>query len=138
MPLAINRDGIQLVLADGAQARSLDQPRVAALLKRTEIGAGNLTYVHQAATGGLSTLEKTQVRSEVLAAPFVAGELTHSHPIEGYMVVDTKQDLASLEGTLLEVIAPRLPVGAFVRHPYRFPPPTAGLHAGATTPELGP
>jgi hypothetical protein len=141
MPLAINRDGIQLVLADGTHARSLDPPRVAALLRRTEIGAGSLTYVHHTAsrpaTGGLSALERTRVRSEILAAPLAGGELTRSHPIEGYMVVDAKEELASLEGVLLEVIATRPTDGAFVRHTYRFPPPNDGLQASATTPEHG-
>jgi hypothetical protein len=136
-PLRITADGAQLVLADGTRARPLDPPRVVALLKRTEIGAGNLAYSYQGtsrrATGGLSDREKSQVRSEILASPFVAGELTRSRPIEGYIIVDAKQELASLEGIVLEVVATRLNDGAFVRRVYRFPSPSEAARADPTT-----
>jgi hypothetical protein len=134
-PLQISSDGAQLVLADGTRARTLDQARVVALLKRTEIGTGDPAYplgVSRHATGGLSEREKTAARSEILAFPFVAGELTRSHPIEGYLVVDAKHELASLDGALLEVAATRISDGAFVRHTYRFTTPTEGARADAT------
>jgi hypothetical protein len=136
-PLRIGRDGAQLILADGTRARPLDQPRVVALLKRTEVGAGDITYAHQGAsrhaTGGLPDREKDKVRSEILATPFVAGELTRSHPLEGYIVVDAKDELASLEGAVLEVVATRLDDGTFVRRTYRFSAPSDAARANAAT-----
>jgi hypothetical protein len=136
VPLRIDGDGAQLVLADGTHAHPLDEPRVAALLERTEIGAANPNYapygLSQSATG-LAYEEKKQVRDKILASPFVGGEVTRSHPIEGYMVVDARRELASLEGAMLEVVATRLIDGAFIRRTYRFPARSEGARADATT-----
>lgn len=124
-PLRIDAEGAHLILADGTRAHPLDQPRVEALLKRTEIGAGDLSYVPPGTsrhpTGGLSASQKKEARKKILASPFVAGEVTRSRPIEGYMVVDAKQELSSLEGAVIEVVATRINDGAFVRRIYRFP-----------------
>jgi hypothetical protein len=54
------------------------------------------------------------------------------------MVVDTKRELASLEGVQLEVVATRVNDGAFVRRTYRFPEPGEKAHAQASTSTVQP
>lgn len=123
-PLRIDPEGARLILADGTHTHPLDPPRVEALLKRTEIGAGNLAYLDtRHPPTGLSGGAKRRIRNEILARPFLTGEVTRSHPVEGFMIVDTKQEVSSLEGAVLEVEATRLDDGAFVRRLYRFPAP---------------
>jgi hypothetical protein len=138
-PLRIGDNGAHLVLADGTRAHPLDRPRVAALLERTEIGAADLSYANvdgsRFATGGLSPSEREQLHSKILASLFVPGEVTRSRPLEGYLVIDAKRDLASLEGAMLEVVATRLEDGAFVRRIYRFGTSSSGARADSTTPE---
>ena len=46
---------------------------------------------------------------------------------------DARRELASLEGAMLEVVATRLIDGAFIRRTYRFPAPSEGTRADATT-----
>lgn len=101
---------LAIVLPDGTQARVFDAERARILLRRTLIAEADLNYLqrpdHQA--GGVSPFARTALAEMISANLLAAGSFGPGEALQGYLVIDTGQAVASLDGVRVELVARRL------------------------------
>jgi len=112
----------RVVLPDGNKIRVLDRERAAVLVRRTWLGAWDLSYQTQREFpwGGLYEPVRKRLQDEVIAGLLDDAALTQNRVLEGYLVVDTVTPLASLERVGLEIVARRASDRVRVRNTYQF------------------
>lgn len=117
----------RVVLPDGSKIRVLDRDRAAVLVRRTWLGAYDLSYRTQPRFpwGGISEPARKRLQEEVIASLIDDSALTRHHPLEGYLVVDTITPLSTLDRVGLEVVARRASDHVRVRNTYQFASSTA-------------
>jgi hypothetical protein len=97
---------VRLRLADGRFARVFDRERAAVLVRRTRLGAANLSYLHTNGgnhpPGGLPPQLQSSLEDYVLDHLLADGTVRPGEPMEGYVVIDTLEPLSSLDGAVLE------------------------------------
>jgi hypothetical protein len=99
---------LRLRLGNGQFARIFDPERAAVLVRRTRLGAANLSYLHTSGErqvpGGLPPWGQEALRKQLLEHLLAGGTVRPDEPLRGYLVVDTLEPLASLDGAVLEAI----------------------------------
>ncbi len=130
--LRLSPGDVTLTLPDGSPGKVLDPPRAIELLRRTDIGAADLSYVGQRnapGPAGLPQAAKPAIKEEVATNLLYAGDFNDRQPIDGYLVVDTETPLASLDGVVLEIVASRVDDTTGLRYTYRFTHPAVAGEA---------
>jgi hypothetical protein len=121
--LRLSPGDVTLRLPDGSPGKVFDPPRAIELLRRTDIGAADLSYVGREAgfrPGGLPQAAKPAIKEEITTNLLYAGDFDRRQPIDGYLVVDTEAPLADLDGVVLEIVASRVDDTTALRYTYRF------------------
>jgi hypothetical protein len=105
VPFALS--SLRLRLGNGQVARIFDPDRAAVLVRRTRLGAPDLSYLHTSGgrhlPGGLPSWGQEALRTQLLEHLLTGGTLRPGEAMQGYLVVDTLEPLVSLDGAVLEV-----------------------------------
>jgi len=127
--LLFNPARVTLTLPGDIRARVLDRQRAAALLDRTQPGAGHLSYLHRPRSrrprGGLTRSERKLIKRRLKTKLLGVSALHRNRPLVGYLVVDTRVPVSSLQGAILNVVVHRATDRRPVRTSFRFPRPSA-------------
>ena len=124
----VSANDISLTLLSGEPGRVFDDPRAVELLHRTTLGDADLSYLQQYShtPGGLGEYTHSELTATVLSRLFSDTVLSSSNsPVEGYVIVDTVQPVASLAGASMAITARRVDDGAPLQATYQIVPPQA-------------
>lgn len=104
VPFALSN--LRLRLGNGEFARIFDPERAAVLVRRTRLGAADLSYLHTNGEphvpGGLPPWGQESLKKQLLERLLAAGIVRPGEPMQGYLVVDTLEPLVALDGAVLE------------------------------------
>lgn len=128
-PLHFSPLGVWIRLPDGTRGRAFDRPRAIEILERAELGAADLSYLAQRngrrRPGGLPNAVKSALKHQLKQSLLGEIDFSRDRPAEGYLIVDVRRPVASLEAALLEVEATRISDALPARAEYEFPTSSA-------------
>lgn len=134
-PILVRPGEMRFRLPDETSGRVFDRARAVELIRRTDCGVHDLSYVHKPPSeyfpGGLHSSIQSRLDDQMLGSLLDVVDLSPGAAIEGFLVVDAGQPVASLDGALLELVGTRPGDSAPVHETYRF----AATLPGAVTAE---
>jgi hypothetical protein len=137
--LSLRPEDLVLVLPTGEQRRVFDRDRALELLNRTKLARGDLSYLQ--GTGyvptGLDEYGRQHLTATVMRNLLAEGLVNNVYSVQGYVVVDTGNPLASLDGASLVGVARRLSDSAAAGGTYQFAataPAAAGVPVAGAAP----
>ncbi|MDX2168806.1 MAG: hypothetical protein SF182_17165 [Deltaproteobacteria bacterium] len=120
---------LTIALPDGTQAVIFDQARAVELLRRTTIANADFSYLQRDGhvPGGIAPYSRQPIAEMVASRLLSEGSFGAGEALQGYVVADVGTARMSLDGTVVEVTARRLPDAA----------PTRATFVLATAPAVG-
>jgi hypothetical protein len=114
---------LSLQLPGGAQGHIFDRARAQELLRRTIVAEADLGYLQHPDAhppGGINEYVRPQLADMVRAHLLEGGSFGPGDVLRGYVVVDTRVPLFTLDGAAMEVVVHRAADAAPLRSAYQF------------------
>ena len=122
-PILVRPGEMRLHLPDETSGRVFDRARAVELIRRTSSGVPDLSYVDNPAEyipGGLHSSIQSRLDEQLLGSLLDVTDLSPGVAVEGFLVVDAGRPLASLEGSMLEMVGTRPGDPVPIHETYRF------------------